>query len=269
MEGYKNRFPFKLGTTSYILPVKEDNLSANVKFLKDRFDLIQLLFMGREYLGEIMSPPIISDLRKMREESGVTYTVHLPADLDLLNSQKDAFEASVDVIENIMERTMSLNIEGYVLHVDRFVNGIARAGLDEEEHRNFSQALKSISKRIGGEAKKIYIENTTYDLLYFKDPVLESPFPVCMDAGHLFFLNQDFDQFVKSFGPRVGQIHLHGHINGRDHKAIDTLGSGAVDKIVGFQKRYSCPMILEVFNLEDLSRSAAHLASYYTKAENQ
>jgi hypothetical protein len=266
MESYKNKFPFKLGTTSYILPVKEDSLSANVRFLKDRVDLVQLLFMGREYLGEIMSPSIIVDLKTMREESGVSYTVHLPADLDLLNPSEEKIGKSVDVIENIMAETVPLNIEGYILHVDRFLNGAARADLDPGGYRNFRTALDIISGRMGADAKKIYIENTTYELLYFKDIILTSPFPVCMDAGHLFFLNQDFGLFVEAFGQRTGQIHLHGFIGGKDHKAVDTLQRGAVNKIVGFQKSYSCPLILEVFNLEDLERSASYFKSFYSRA---
>jgi sugar phosphate isomerase/epimerase len=263
MEAYKDTFPFKLGTTSYILPVKEDNLLTNIRFLRDRFDLIQLLFMGREYLHEIMSPSIIKDLKAIRDESRVSFTVHLPADLDLLNSSEDKINASIDVIEHIMAETGPLNIEGYVLHVDRFVEGSARADLDQREYHNFRTTLDSISMRMGGEAKNIYIENTTYDLVYFKDILLASPFPICMDAGHLFFFGQDYDTFINIFSSRIRQIHLHGYRDGKDHKAITELEGSALHKIIDFQVNYSCPMILEVFNLDDLVQSAEYLKSFY------
>jgi len=263
MKAYKDKFPFKLGTTSYILPEKEDNLLTNVRFLRDRFDLIQLLFMGREYLHEIMSPSIIKDLKAIRDESRVSYTVHLPADLDILNPSDDFFHRSIGVIERIVAETGPLGIEGYVLHVDRFVKGSARVELSHSEKHNFETALNRISVRMGVDAQKIYIENTTYDLVYFKDILLASPFPICMDAGHLFFFGQDYDVFINAFSSRIRQIHLHGNRDGKDHKAITELEEWELDKIIEFQENYSCPLILEVFNLDDLVQSAEYLKSFY------
>jgi sugar phosphate isomerase/epimerase len=263
MEIYRNKFPFKIGTTSYILEVAEDNLMTNIRFLKDRFDVIQLLFMGREYLQEIMSPSIIRELASLRKESGVSFTVHLPADLDMLNPSEESLHRSIDVIERIIHETGPLSVDGYVLHVDRFVEGAANAGTDSGSRQVFRSAIDGITFRLGKNAEKIFIENTFYDLTFFKDMLLDGPCKICMDAGHLFFFNQDYDSFVDIFREKIRQIHLHGFREGKDHRAVSKLRDSSLKKIVKFQEEFHVPLILEVFNLDDLRGSVNHLKSFY------
>jgi sugar phosphate isomerase/epimerase len=263
MDTFKNKFPFKLGTTSYILSEKEDNLMANIRFLMGRFDMIQLLFMGRDHLHEVMSPYIIKRLEEARGKSGVLLTVHLPADLDLLNPDADAARGSIGVIERIISSTRSLDVRGYVLHVDRFINGSGRADPGEGGVLTFRSLLEMLADRLGGDSNNVYIENTTYDLVPFREAMAGLPFPVCMDAGHLFFFKQDYEGFIDAFGGRVMQIHLHGFRNGKDHAAVSELGHQEMIRIVDFQTKSPRPMILEVFNRDDLEKSARHLEKYF------
>ncbi|OHD69784.1 MAG: hypothetical protein A2W19_09405 [Spirochaetes bacterium RBG_16_49_21] len=266
MEAFKNKFPFKLGATSYVLSEEEDNLMANIRFVMERFDMIQLLFMGRDYLHEVMSPPIIRELEAARGKSGVLYTVHLPADLDLLNPEEERVRGSIGVIERIIAETRPLDIQGYILHLDRFLDGFGRVDLTGAACRVFQSSLDMLADRLGGDARNIYIENTTYDLTYFKDIIVDRPFPICMDAGHLFFFNQDYEGFIKIFGRRIRQIHLHGFRDGKDHAAVSELKDAEMSKIVTFQRKFSCPLLLEVFNLDDLEKSAEHLVKHFIKS---
>ena len=254
LKSYKNAFPFPIGSPSYILPVREDNLIANVRFLKDRFDLIQLLYFGRDHLDEVMSPRVVRGLLAIREESGVDYTVHLPADLGLLN-QTGPREDAIDVIEHVMDSTASLAVEGYVLHLDLFDACVKTPQPGAGARAPFGESLAAISARMGERAAGIYIENIGYDLALYGDLVLGSPFPVCMDAGHLFFNGHDADAFMRLFGPRVRQVHLHGHGGGRDHRAVSMLDPAAVKPVMDFARACSVPLIVEVYNEEDLSSS--------------
>ncbi len=52
MKDYRNIFPFKIGTSSFVLHVKKDNIIRNIEFLKDSFDKIQLLLFGKDYLDD-------------------------------------------------------------------------------------------------------------------------------------------------------------------------------------------------------------------------
>ena len=254
MKSYKNAFPFPIGSPSYILPVREDNLLANVRFLKDRFDLVQLLYFGRDHLDEVMSPRIIRELGAIREESGVAYTVHLPADLGLLN-RTGRREDAIDVIERVMDATAPLGVRGYVLHLDRYDACVKKRAPGAGERAPFGESLAAIAARMGERAAGICIENIGYDLALYGDLVLESPFPVCMDAGHLFFYGHDADAFVRLFGARVRQVHLHGYGGGRDHRPVSALDPAAVKRVVDFVRAGSLPLVIEVYSEDDLAAS--------------
>ncbi len=254
MKSYKNGFPFPVGSPSFILPVREDNLLENVRFLKDRLDLVQLLYFGRDHLDEVMSPRIIRELRTIREESGVVYTVHLPADLGLLNPTGPR-EDAIDVIERVMDSTASLAVEGYVLHLDLFDPCMKTPAPGAEERGVFEAALAAVSARMGERASGILIENIGYDMALFGELILGSPFPVCMDAGHLFFNGHDADAFMRLFGPRIRQVHLHGHEKGRDHRPVSALDPAAVRRVMDFARAGSVPLIVEVYSEDDLNLS--------------
>lgn len=260
MKSYKKRFPFKIGTTSYILPVKEESVVSNVSFLKDSFDMVQLLFFGREYLEEVMSRRIILDLGAIRNNTGLSYTVHLPSDLELLSASERSLGSSIDVIERICTETAPLGIEGYVLHVDRLERGIPSVGLDAAHAELFQRAIGAITDRLGPDAAaNIYIENTTYDLVYFSRTILRNPCRVCCDAGHLMLHHHDLRRFVEIYGGKIAQAHLHGVDAGRDHQALtgaDEIFSGGVAR---FLRKFSGSVIIEVYNLHDLVKSMEYI----------
>ncbi len=262
MVSYKNRFPFKIGTTSYILPVKEDSVVANVDYLKDGFDLVQLLFFGREYLEEMMSPRIIKDLKAIKDESGLRYTVHLPSDLELLNPSEACMEESISVIEKIMAETEILDIDGYVLHVDRLVKGSPSVDLDREYFNLFHRALDAISARLANSAKNILIENTTYDLTFFSSLIMRSRCSVCMDAGHISLHGHDYGRFIELFHQKIRQVHLHGVSGGRDHQALTGLDVVSAGLFNHFLKDFAGSVILEVYNLKDLVKSGEYMERF-------
>ncbi len=259
MKSYRNLFPFRIGTTSFILPVKEENLLSNARFLRDIFDIVQLLFFGREYLEEILNPSVMTGLRLLREESGLSFTVHLPSDLELLDPSPGSLGASIDVIERVMEETEGMGITGYVLHVDRLHHGVPRVTCDTETIELFHGAMDAIGERLGDRAAGILIENTTYDLAGFASPVLEGPCGVCMDLGHLLLHDHDPGRFLDAFGARVGEVHLHGVEGGRNHRALVRLDQGPEALVAGFLNGGDAPVILEVYNLVDLVKTATCL----------
>jgi sugar phosphate isomerase/epimerase len=263
MKSYNKRFPFKIGTTSFILPVKEDSIVSNVRFLKNSFDMVQLLFFGREYLDEVMSRQIIQDLGALREGGGLAYTIHMPSDLELLDPSEAALRRSLDVIDRIMTETASLNVEGYVLHVDRLERGVPRVELDSEHSELFQRALEAMTVRLGEAAENICIENTTYDMTYFSGILMRNRFNVCMDAGHISLHNHDFCRFIEVYGPRVRQVHLHGVAGGRDHQALTGLDAVAERCISQLLSGFTGSVIIEVYNLHDLITSAEFISGAF------
>ena len=117
IKDYKNTFPFKIGTVSYIFPVKKDNLVTNVRRLEGSFNKIQLLYYGKDYLVDVISPAIIDELCRIKANSDIEFTVHMPIDLNLLDG-KDEQDESIDIVLNIINETSILNVQEYILHID-------------------------------------------------------------------------------------------------------------------------------------------------------
>jgi sugar phosphate isomerase/epimerase len=147
-------------------------------------------------------------------------------------------------------------VEGYILHVDRLERGVPRVDLDSEHSELFQRALEAMTDRLGEAAKNIYIENTTYDMTYFSAILMRNGFNVCMDAGHLSLHNHDFGRFAEVYGPRVRQVHLHGVAGGRDHQAFTGFDAVAEKCISRFLSGFTGAVIIEVYNLHDLIKSA-------------
>lgn len=261
MKDYRNRYPFRIGTTSYILhqTQDEDSLTANVKYLKDSFDKIQLLFFGKDYLEDVAPPAVIGNLFLIKQNNPVIYTIHLPIDMFLLDGGMAGLEKGIGLIGKIMEITGSLNIEEYILHIDHGSSGNPAGG--QRDIERFRIILEKLSERLGDKAANVYIENTLCDLSIYKDIILKSSHPVCMDLGHLYINGFDPDSFILNFRDRIREVHLHGCSESKDHISLLQSDREYLDSLVAgeFLKSYKHSVIMEVFNEKDLAESMEYL----------
>ncbi|MBN2544330.1 MAG: sugar phosphate isomerase/epimerase [Spirochaetes bacterium] len=256
MLNYKNRFNFTLGTTSYILHDEKNNLIKNIKFLKDHFNVIQLLYFGKDYLEDLINTETINEIIKIKRNSGLSFIIHLPLDLRLLHPEKDEFENSVRIINRIIEKTKILEIQKYILHIDRYnflKNDLIE--LNMENHVKFEEVLNKLESKLNIDPSSIFIENTGFDLVYFSDIILKKNFNICFDIGHLFLNGLDFNKFINVFKDKIGVIHLHGFNDNKDHLSLDNIKGEHLSVIFDFLKNYDKTLILEVFNEKDLTDS--------------
>ncbi len=257
LKSYRNRFSYKLGATSYILPVEEDNLIQNVTFLKDVFDTVQLLVFGKDYINETASPSIIGRLKGIQEESGIIYTVHLPLDLHLLSSSDNELLENTGLICSLMNRMLLLKTGKFILHIDKndYAETVKTGTGASPDRDRFQKILELLIKETGGQASKIAIENTFVDLTELSDVILESPFNICMDFGHLFIRKQDPEKFRKVFKNKISIIHIHGIDKGQDHKALNVTAPFELNMMLESLKGFEGTVIIEVFNEADLEAS--------------
>jgi len=120
---------FRLGTTSYILP---DAILPNVRWLMERVDDVELVLFEVDYgPNNLPSPEEIHALAGLARQSGLTYTIHLPLDLDC----SPAGEGGNDSLEKagrVIERTLPLEPYAFIAHLDgRDIRG--RAGREDLE----------------------------------------------------------------------------------------------------------------------------------------
>ncbi len=256
---FKNRFSYKLGTTSYILPVEEDNLIQNVHYLKDSFDTIQLLFFGKDYINEVASSSIIQRLQGIQDESGIIYTVHLPIDIHLLSSNNKELLENTGLIVSIINRMLNLKTDYFILHIDKKDYKEMEVSRDRDR---FQRILELLISETGEHASKIAIENTFDDLMDFRDIILESPFKICMDFGHLFIKKQDPSKFRNVFRNKIRVLHIHGIDNGQDHKALDVTPPFELNIMLESLNEFEDTVIIEVFNEADLEISLHIIEDY-------
>lgn len=74
-------YPFRLGTTSYIIP---DDILPNARYLAGKVrDIELILFEVDDGPNNLPSSEVIEELSRIAQQHDMTYTVHLPLDLKL------------------------------------------------------------------------------------------------------------------------------------------------------------------------------------------
>ena len=107
----KNRFPFRLGTTSFIHPA---GYKDNVRLLAPLVDEIELLFLESGHLPSVNE---ISELKALADSQDVTYNIHLPMDISLADPSPGIRHQSREVVLTALERVCPLNASTHTLHV--------------------------------------------------------------------------------------------------------------------------------------------------------
>ena len=74
-------FPFRLGTTSYIIPA---DILPNAHYLAGKVrDIELILFEVDDGHNNLPSAEVIDELKRIGDQFDLSYTVHLPLDLKL------------------------------------------------------------------------------------------------------------------------------------------------------------------------------------------
>ncbi|MRR17452.1 MAG: sugar phosphate isomerase/epimerase, partial [Deltaproteobacteria bacterium] len=110
-----NGYPFRLGTTSYIIP---DDIIPNVRYLAGQVQDVEIvLFEVDDGSNNLPRKEQISELAAIAADHDLTYTVHLPLDLRLADDGSSR-HASLSKARRVIERTLALDPWAYVLHLD-------------------------------------------------------------------------------------------------------------------------------------------------------
>lgn len=212
----KNQFPFRLGTTSYIIPA---DILANVRFLADRVDDIELVLFESDEVSNLPDAATVRKLRETADTCDLTYTVHLPLDTWMGHPEKAVRERSVDKCLRVMERTSELIPFAYVLHFHADERGekpssdMARwlAG-----HRYAVERLLQMT-----DAETLCIELLDYPYGLIEDIVSDYGMSVCLDIGHLLLYGHALEEYLDRYFTQTKVIHLHGVENGYDHRSLN------------------------------------------------
>jgi sugar phosphate isomerase/epimerase len=257
---YKGKFPFRLGTTSFIYA---DGYIPNVKLLGPWLDEIELLFFESHAIDDFPSKAEIKELSRLADEHRITYNVHMPLDISPGHPDASIRRRSVQSVERLYELTAPLSPTTFTVHLP--FHGDARSTTDiavwhERIHRSLEQIIQT-----GIPAGIVSIETLNYPIRWIEDIISEMHFSVCMDVGHLLVHDFDLSAFYRRYQKEIAIIHLHGVSGRRDHMALDQLATSDSVLIMRVLKQFSGSVSLEVFSFDNLQRSLSHLEKLWEK----
>src|ERR1051325_10078181 len=210
-------YPFRLGTTSYIIP---EDILPNAYYLAGKVrDIELILFEVDEGPNNLPSSEVVEELSQIARQSDLTYTVHLPLDLKLGNPGSEQDQSLIKA-KRVIDCTRGLNPWAYVLHLDgRSGRTSTHSELDRHWQDQSVRALEIVSGWVG-DLGKLAVENLETYPLDFIQPVLDCiPVSRCVDVGHLWLDGHDPIPYLQDALPRTRVVHLHG-IAERDHRSL-------------------------------------------------
>ncbi len=243
----RGRYPFRLGTTSFIIP---DDYLPNVRRLAPWFDEIELLF----FEAGPDDPGLVSALAQVRQELGVGYNVHLPVDLSLCDESPVVRRQAAARMARIIRSFAPLEASTATLHLGlpQGQRGLTALRCWQDHAREAMGRILEFSRLDG---RKISIETLDYPLAWLEAVIEDLDLGVCLDFGHLALAGVDWTSSYRRWAPRCDILHLHAAAGGRDHQPLDCLSPEDGEVVREILSVFTGTVSLEVFSLPALQRS--------------
>ncbi|MHB8138461.1 MAG: cobamide remodeling phosphodiesterase CbiR [Smithellaceae bacterium] len=256
-----NPFPFRLGTTSYIIPAE---ILPNVRYLAGKVHDVELvLFEVDDGPNNLPNSEQITELVKIAADNDLTYTVHLPLDLCLADDGT-ACHVSIEKAHRVIDCTRGLDPWAYILHLDgKSVRHEAATDALRHWQDQAVQSLEIVGNWAGG-LKKLAIENLEGYPQDFYEPVLKQiAVSRTVDIGHLWLDGHDPVAYLHNALPRTRVIHIHGISAGRDHKSLANVPQEKLRAVLNelVHTGYCGVLTVEVFSEDDLLISCEAIKS--------
>jgi sugar phosphate isomerase/epimerase len=255
----KNRFPFRLGTTSFIL---FDDYLPNVRHLAPIIDDIELLFTdpSDDALPDLAA---MQEIRLIADRMSLSFTVHLPYDRDLGASDDAARMDAVSDLVHVLEKSRILKPSAWILHPFCEWQHFGPDGPPGDWMDRFSASIDLLLDR-GISPESLCLENLRPAFSPLEGLVTEKGLSVCLDVGHLVIYGHDLDDFLDRYGSRIRVLHLHGIREGKDHCGLANLDPHVLEKLMAFLHNGGAERIitLEILGQADLDESLRVMSRY-------
>lgn len=247
----KGKFPFRLATTSYIIPAP---ILPNLHFLGPHLDEVEIVLFESGYETNLPSLEEIREMAQIGIDLDITYNIHLPADLFFGDPNPTLREKFADIALRFYERTLPLDPTIYILHLDsRRADGTS----EEDQGAWMDRVGESVERlaRQGIDPRRVAVENLEYPLERILPIVEASHMSFCLDIGHLIRYGYDLKPNIDKFLEKSSMVHLHGVNCGKDHCGIEWIAQKEWETINGALQNYCGGVSLEVFSLADITSS--------------
>lgn len=239
----KHGTPFRLGTTSFVLPA---SLIRNVEYLAPLVDDIELILWELDGESNFPDDATIGAMYDAARAHNVTFTVHLPQDLRI---EPGGSSPSLDIARRVIQLTAPLDPRAYVFHLDGEGTGtLTWANQARQAAAHLIDEVESPSL--------LALENLEgYDPVYLTPIIEEYGLSATVDVGHLWKTYKDPRRLLRRWLPRARAVHLHGFDGDRDHLSLRSTARRHLDQVMRALRGYRGVVTLEVFNVDDFKSS--------------
>ncbi len=249
----KNRFPFRLGTTSYVIPA---DLEVNVAFLADRVDDIELVLFESHEISNLPDAATLRALKETAERHDLTYTIHLPLDAWMGHADAAVRRQSVDKCLRVIEHTAPLAPFAYIVHFHGDRRGESPSPEMMRWQEGHRRAVERLIQVVPPEC--LCVETLDYPYKLIEDIVIDYQLSVCLDIGHQLLYGVAPEDYIDRYLPRTRVLHLHGVEEGHDHRSLAYLPDGLLTALVnrlGEGPEKTRVLTLEIFDEAALNES--------------
>jgi sugar phosphate isomerase/epimerase len=251
----RDGFPFRLGCTSYVIP---DDIVPNVAFVAGAVDDIELVLFESDDVSNLPDRRTVEYLARMGERHDLSYTVHFPIDRKAGSAdpaERDAFARQACRIVNLMN---DLAPFAYVLHLD---------GLEHREDSNeltrWRRGVKEVCEVVanieGLDPTRVAVENLAYPVAEAALVAKEFGFSLCLDTGHLWRYESEWQRAVEDHLRHTRVVHFHGCQDTVDHLPLSRGPHADIRWVADRLRDYRGVITVEVFDRDSLQQSVALL----------
>lgn len=251
----KRQCPFRLATTSYIIPAP---ILPNLRFLGPYLDEVEIVLFESREESNLPSGAEIEEMSRIGSDLDLSFNIHLPSDLFFGDPDRALRDRFCRTALRFYERTLPLDPTVYILHLDsRRADGTP----EEDGHAWLERVRESVEElgRAGMDLRRVAVENLEYPLQRILALVESLQMTFCLDLGHLLRYGYDLESTIARFLKKSSMVHLHGVNGGRDHCGIQWIPQRQWETIKRALKDYSGGVSIEVFSLEDLQPSLSRM----------
>jgi len=248
-----HNFPFRLGTSSYIIPA---DIEPNVRLLAPLMDDIEIVLFESDEFSNMPTSDVIETLNHLQQTYNNTYTIHLPLDCNLGAPDLSERESSVGKCLRAFDLTSPLEPYAYVIHLHGEKRGNRPAENISKWQERCKQSIKNMLKH-GVPPEKMVVETLDYPFELVQPIVEALGLSVCIDVGHLMLAERDPVDAILSNRERCRVVHLHGVRDGKDHEDIADTDNQMLKHILNAVTKKQgpkCVVTLEVFSAEILEK---------------
>ena len=250
MKQWFDGLPFRIGTSSYIIP---DDILPNVRFLAGQVRDVELVLFDIDEYCNIPDASQAAELKKLAADHGLSYTVHLPLNLNFSDKDRDI---SIEKAMKVIDGTRDLDPFAYVCHLECGDIPSGEGTVPAEWQKQRIRAVNALADA-SCVREKLAIENLESYPAGWNGPVIRAcGTRACLDIGHLFVQGLDPVPEMRKWLPLTSVIHLHG-VGTRDHQSLERMPKEKIRAVLGelIRQEFHGVLTLEVFSEADFRSS--------------